>query len=105
MVTIVNGVIGLAVPMAILLGLVWEDLYSARSVGQIAVRAGGKPLTAAGVQTVIGEALGDSTTALALWAPERTGYVDVDGAPLSFHETRGCAASLTSQTTTARSPL
>ena len=84
MVTIVNGVLGLAVPMAILLGLVWEDLYAARSVGQIAVRAGGKPLTAAGVQTVIGEALGDSTTALALWAPERAGYVDVDGAPLEL---------------------
>ena len=83
-VTIVNGVLGLAVPMAILLGLVWEDLYAARSVGQIAVRAGGKPLTAAGVQTVIGEALGDSTTALALWAPERAGYVDVDGAPLEL---------------------
>ena len=46
-VTIVNGVLGLAIPMAILLGLVWEDLYAARSVGQIAVRAGGKPLTAA----------------------------------------------------------
>src|SRR3954469_8440737 len=83
-VTIVNGLLGLAIPMAILLGLVWGDLYAARSVGQIAVRAGGKPLTAAGVQTVIGEALGDSTTALALWAPERGGYVDVDGAPLEL---------------------
>ena len=83
-VTIVNGVLGLAVPMAILLGLAWEDLYAARSVGQIAVRAGGKPLTAAGVQTVLGEVLGDSTTALALWAPERAGYVDVDGAPLEL---------------------
>jgi signal transduction histidine kinase len=48
------------------------------------VRASGKPLTAAGVQTMIGEALGDSTTALALWAPERAGYVDVDGAPLEL---------------------
>ena len=83
-VTIVNGVLGVAIPMAILLGLVWGDLHAARSVGQIAVRAGGRPLTAAGVQTVIGEALGDSTTALALWAPERAGYVDVDGAPLEL---------------------
>src|SRR4051795_7586641 len=84
LVTIVNGVLGLAIPMAILLGLFWGDLSAARSVGQIAVRAGGKPLTAAGVQTVIGEALGDSTTTLALWAPERGGYVDVDGAPLEL---------------------
>jgi signal transduction histidine kinase len=83
-VTIVNGLLGLAIPMAILLGLGWENLYVARSVGQIAVRAGEKPLTAAGVQTMIGEALEDSTTALALWAPERAGYVDVDGAPLEL---------------------
>src|SRR3954447_16799132 len=39
-VTIVNGVLGLAIPMAILVGLVWGDLYAANSVGQIAVRAG-----------------------------------------------------------------
>ncbi len=83
-VTIVNGVLGLAIPIAILLGLVWQDLAASRSVGQIAVRAGGKPLTAAGVQTVIGEALGDPSTTLALWAPERAGYVDVDGAPLEL---------------------
>jgi signal transduction histidine kinase len=83
-VTIVNGLLGLAIPMAILLGLVGADLAASRSVGQIAVRARGKPLTAAGVQTMIGEALGDSATTLALWAPERAGYVDVDGVPLEL---------------------
>jgi signal transduction histidine kinase len=83
-VRIVDGVLGVAVPMAILLGLVWGDLSAARSVGQIAVRASGKPLTAAGVQRMIGEALGDSTATLALWAPERAGYVDVNGAPLEL---------------------
>ena len=41
------------------------------------------------VQKVIGDALGDSTLALALWAPERAGYVDVYGAPLELpHDTR-----------------
>jgi signal transduction histidine kinase len=81
---IVDGVLGVAIPVAILLGLVWGDLFAAMSLGQIAVRASGKPLTPAGVQQVIGDALGDSTMALALWAPERVGYVDVDGAPLEL---------------------
>ena len=83
-VTIVDGVLGLAVPMAILLGQVWGDRFAAISLGQIAVRASGKSLTPAGVQKVIGDALGDSTIALALWAPEHAGYVDVDGAPLEL---------------------
>ena len=79
-----DGVLGLAVPMAILVGLVWEDLFAAISLGQIAVRAGGRPLTPAAVQNVIGDALGDSSLILALWAPERAGYVDVYGAPLEL---------------------
>ena len=79
-----DGVLGLAVPMAILLGLVWEDLFAAISLGQIAVRARGRPLTPAAVQTVIGDALGDPSMILGLWAPERAGYVDVYGAPLAL---------------------
>ena len=50
MVTIVNGVLGLAIPMAILLGLVWGDLYAARSVGRIVLGAREKMLTSARVQ-------------------------------------------------------
>ncbi len=83
-VRIVDGVLGVAIPVAILLGLVWGDVFAAMSLGQIAVRASGKPLTAVAVQNVIGEALGDSSIVLALWAPERAGYVDVDGAPLEL---------------------
>jgi signal transduction histidine kinase len=86
---IVDGALGVAIPIAILLGLIWGDLMAAMSLGQIAVRASGKPLTPAGVQQVIGDALGDSTIALALWAPERAGYVDVAGAPLELpHDPR-----------------
>jgi signal transduction histidine kinase len=83
-VRIVDGVLGVAIPIAILLGLVWGDRLAAMSLGQVAVRASGKPLTPAGVQEVIGDALGDSTIVLALWAPERAGYVDVNGAPLEL---------------------
>ena len=92
-VTIVNGVLGLAIPMAILLGLVWGDLYAARSVGRIAVRAGGKPLTAAAVQAMIGEALGDSTAdARALGARARRLCRRWTARHWSFHVTRGRAA-------------
>ena len=83
-VRIIDGVLGVAIPVAILLGLVWGDLFAARSLGQIAVRARGKSLTPAGVEKLIGDALGDSTIALALWVPERAGYVGVDGAPLEL---------------------
>jgi signal transduction histidine kinase len=83
-VRIVDGALGVAIPMAILLGLVWGDLFAAMSLGQIAMRASGKPLDPLAVQKVIGDALGDSTLALALWSPERAEYVDVDGVPLEL---------------------
>ena len=98
-VRIVDGVLGLAVPMAILLGLVWEDLFAAISLGQIAVRAGGRPLTPAAVQNMIGDALGDPSMILALWAPERAGYVDVYGTPLELPRTRVSAESAASRRT------
>ena len=83
-VRIVDGALGVAVPIAILLGQLRGDLFAARSLGRIAVRASGKPTTPMAVQTMIGDALGDSTIALALWSPQHAGYVDVYGAPLEL---------------------
>ena len=83
-VRIVDGVLGVAVPMAILLGQVWGDLFAAISLSQIAVRARGGPLTPAGVQQMLGDALDDSSLAVALWDSDRSGYVDVYGAPLEL---------------------
>ena len=81
---VINGLAGVAVPVAIFAGQVRGDLFAAVSLGQIVVREGGKSLTPAAVQRLIGEALGDSTLRLALWAPERAQYVDVGGAPLEL---------------------
>jgi signal transduction histidine kinase len=78
------GGLTLAIPVAILVGQVRGNVFAAISLGQVAVRASGKPLTPASVQGVIGDALGDPSLALALWAPERAGYVDVHGAPLTL---------------------
>ena len=47
-VRIVDGALGVAVPLAILLGQLRGDLFAARSLGQIAVRASGKPMTPVG---------------------------------------------------------
>jgi signal transduction histidine kinase len=82
-VTIVNGVLGLAVPTAILLGQVWGDRFAAISLGQIAVRARDGPLTPSAVQELLADALGDSTVTLGLWDGV-SGYVDVDGEPVEL---------------------
>src|SRR4029079_6431577 len=54
-VTIVNGVLGLAVPLAILLGPVSGDRVAAISLGQIAVPAHDGPLTPSAVQEVLAD--------------------------------------------------
>jgi signal transduction histidine kinase len=81
--TIVGGVLGLAVPLAILLGQVYWDRFAAVSLGQIAVRGRDGPLTPSGVQEVLADALGDSTVTLGLWDGV-SGYVDVDGEPVEL---------------------
>ena len=86
---VINGLAGVAVPVAIFAGQVRGDLFAAVSLGQIVVREGGKSLSPAAVQTLIGEALGDSTLTLALRAPERAGYVDVRGLPLELPRDAG----------------
>jgi signal transduction histidine kinase len=86
-VRIVDGALGVAVPTAILLGLVWGDLFAAISVSQIAVRARGRLLTPAGVQKMLGDALSDPSLILALWDSDRSVYVDVHGASLELPRT------------------
>jgi signal transduction histidine kinase len=81
---IVNGVLGVAIPTAILLGQVSGDLFAAIGLGQIAVGARGGSLTPAGVQKMLGDALDDSSLAVAVWDSGSSGYVDVDGAPLEL---------------------
>ena len=96
-VTIVNGVLGLAIPLAILLGQVSWDRFAAISLGQIAVRGRDGPLTPSAVQEVLADALGDSTVTLGLW-DGGSGYVDVDGEPLEIPtDTRARAVTRLSQ--------
>ena len=80
-VTIGNGVLGLAIPMAILLGLVWGDLYAARSVGRIVLGAGGKLLTPVAVETIIADAIGDPTLTLGLCGRRSATAMSAPAAP------------------------
>jgi signal transduction histidine kinase len=81
---VINGLVTVAVPVAIFAGQVRGDLFAAVSLGRVVVGASGKVLTPVAVEQLIGDALGDSTLTLGLWAPERNGYVDTGGAPLEL---------------------
>ena len=70
---IANGLVTLALPLALFVGQVRGNVFAATSLGQIAVRASGKPLDAEAVQKMIGDALGDSTMALAPVGPRARG--------------------------------
>ena len=81
---IADGLVTLAVPVAMLVGQIRGEVFAAKSLGQLALRASGERLRPADVQKMIGDALGDSSLVLALWDPDRAGYVDVDGATLTL---------------------
>ena len=83
---ITGGFLVIAIPFAILAGQVRGRVFAAIGLGQVAVRAGGKPLTPAAVQALLGDALGDPSLKLALWSAERHAFVDVDGAAVRVPE-------------------
>jgi hypothetical protein len=88
---VINGLTTLAVPAAIIAGQVRAAVFAAASLGRIVVRKSGKALTPVSVENLIADALGDSTLRLALWAPERGGYIDVGGDAVELStETRAC---------------
>jgi len=81
---VIDGLVTVAIPVAIFAGQIRGDMFAAVSLGQIVVRESGKSLTPAAVQEMIGHTLGDRTLTLALWTSERAGYIDVDGTPLEI---------------------
>jgi len=74
-----GGVLLIAIPFAVLAGQIRGEVFAAIGLGQVAVRADGKPLTPAAVQELLGDALGDPSLKLALWSPGRNGFVGVNG--------------------------
>lgn len=91
---IADGLVTLAVPVAMLVGQIRGEVFAAKSLGQLALRASGERLSPADVQAMIGDALGDSSLVLGLWDSDRVGYVDVDGATLGLpRDTRARAVT------------
>jgi signal transduction histidine kinase len=89
---IAYGVSSLAIPFAFVAGQLRGDVFAVSRLGRIAVGARDEPMTPADVERVIGEAVGDRSLRLALWAPDEGGYVSVDGAPIELPETTSARA-------------
>jgi signal transduction histidine kinase len=70
----------LAIPFALFAGQVWGRIFVANRLGQLVARVGTEAVSAAQVEILMRDALGDPALTLALWAPEGGPYVDVDGA-------------------------
>lgn len=100
---VINGGLSLMIPAAILVGQIRGNVFAAVSLGQIAVRAGGRSMTPAMAESVIGDALGDPTLRLALWDSRTGGYVDVDGAPIALSD--GTRTRSVTRITQAERPL
>jgi signal transduction histidine kinase len=67
------------VPFAYLAGLLHSRVAGAAAVSELVARLGEPRHRRGGLQTVLAEALGDPSLAIAYWLPARSGYVDVDG--------------------------
>jgi|SRR5947209_14314588 len=68
---IADGVVTLAVPIAILAGQLRGHAFAARSLGEVWLRAPEHPLTPAIVQELISHAVGRPGLRIAVWTPRR----------------------------------
>lgn len=81
---LVEGMVTVAVPVAMLVGQLRGDVFAAKRLGQLALWGSGERFTPADMQKMIGDALGDSSLRLSLWDPDEADYVDIDGVPVGL---------------------
>ncbi len=74
----------IAIPAALLVGQFRGRIFAATNLWRLLETAPGHGLTPVWVEDLLGSSLGDPSFALALWAPERNGYVDALGAPFEL---------------------
>jgi signal transduction histidine kinase len=74
---------GVAVPLALLLGQVGATIAPARNVARFVPRL--ERMSPEDIERLMREVLGDPTLVLALWAPEQSAFVAVDGAVVATH--------------------
>src|SRR3954447_13597062 len=76
----------LAVPVALLIGQFRGRVFAATNLWHLLESARSHRLTPVWVEGILGSSLGDPSFALALWSPDRNGYVDANGEPLELPE-------------------
>jgi len=74
----------LAIPVSLAAGLLWRS-RSGGAVAELVVELEQTP--PGSVRDALARTLGDPSLELALWLPERGGYVDVEGRPLGLPDT------------------
>jgi signal transduction histidine kinase len=76
----------LSVPAALLVGQFRGRIFAATNLWRLLGSSDGRGLTPVRLESLLGSSLGDPSFALALWSPERNGYVDVQGEPIELPE-------------------
>jgi signal transduction histidine kinase len=80
---LLEAVVGLAAPIAIVTGQVRGRMFAATGTAQLVAAMSGRAVTAEGVEALIRETLGDPTLVL-LVGSETAGYVDSSGATVEL---------------------
>jgi signal transduction histidine kinase len=78
-----------AIPFAFLLGLLRSRMSRADAVTELMGALAEPGLTREGLAAALSEALGDPELRLAFWVPDRDGYVDAEGRPVSLPSGEG----------------
>jgi signal transduction histidine kinase len=81
---VVDALVLFAIPGAMIIGQTRGRVFAASRAVQLVASMDGSTATAAQLQDLAREALGDPTLRLVLASPELGGYVDVDGAPVEL---------------------
>jgi len=81
----------LSMPIGVFVGQIRGRVFAATGLRRLVSTAGRAPVSPQRVETLISEAVGDPTLRLALWSPERDGYVDVHGAAVQWPRWRPTA--------------
>ena len=101
---VITGIGALAIPVALLVGQFRGRIFAATNLWRLLADAGSRRFTPAWVEGILSSSLGDPSFALALWDPERNGYVDAHGEPLELPEATD-GRSVTRIQTDGRPPI
>jgi signal transduction histidine kinase len=85
---IASGASAVAIPLAMIVGQARTRSYAAETLARLVAQVRGQRVTPTRAQSLLRDAIGDPTLALALWDRERLQYVDVEGELVDVQATR-----------------